>query len=315
MDAENSLGAGDSSDAPGGEDTQSLIKVFRKQRELRRERGTRAIVSLAFVIGFIGLQWADIAQHVNPLPFVPKEDEWAVGFFVNNVGLALAFVGADKLNLEVVWGGLKVQELKNDVRSSTLALGTKFAYLYLYGSHQPSLYRKYGWFMAWGYIYTWLFPVISIGISLATRCQLNAFSPAVTAKLPFLQRRPTVCEWYSTMIPLNFLVYVAVDAEMWSRNQWQVDSVNGSGGSLLGPDLSPIVGILACLVAGARWLYYWGLRSFEQELPEWFHDDRCTLLGSLWMQFNIHLGVVILIRAALQPANQILMGDDQDLLQ
>ena len=302
----------------GEDDTQSRIAAFREQRELRRVRGTRLIVSLAFLIGFVGLWWAEITKNHNPLSFIPDADEWAVGYLLNNVGLALAYIAADTLDFEKLWGELLIAELRSDLASSALALGTKVVYFYLCMSQVPSLFKKYGWFLLYGYIWLWLVPALSLALAL-TKGQLNVFAPAVTAERPFLERKPTVCEWYAVYTSLNFLLYVGVDAEMWSRNQWESVERNGGNSTvpesdgLLGPTLSPIVAILASLCGGARFVHRWALRAFEQEPPEWFQDPRPWLFGSLWMQFNIHLGVVLLVRAAVQPNNQVLMGTDRDL--
>jgi hypothetical protein len=308
-------------DGAGGEDdTQNRIAAFREQRELRRVRGTRLIVSLAFLIGFVGLWWAEITQDHNPLPFIPDADEWAVGYLLNNVGLALAYIAADTLDFEKLWGELQIAELRSDLASSALALSTKVVYFYLIASQVPSLFKKYGWLLLYGYIWLWLVPALSLALAL-TKGQLNVFAPAVTAERPFLERKPTVCEWYAVYTSLTFLMYVGADAEMWSRNQWEAFERNGGSSAvpesdgLLGPTLSPIVAILASLCGGARFVHRWALRAFEQEPPEWFQDPRPWLFGSLWMQFNIHLGVVLLVRAAVQPENQTLMGNNLDLFE
>ena len=219
-------GADDGAGGSGGEDdTQSRIAAFREQRELRRVRGTRLIVSLAFLIGFVGLLLADGAFiRWGILPAF--RDQWAVGYFLNNIGLALAYIAADTLDFEKLWGELQIAELRRDLASSALALGTKVVYFYLCMSQVPSLFKKYGWFLLYGYIWLWLVPALSLALAL-TKGQLNVFAPAVTAERPFLERKPTVCEWYAVYTSLNFLLYVGVDAEMWSRNQWEAVERNG----------------------------------------------------------------------------------------
>jgi hypothetical protein len=320
---------GDGIGAGGGDvsaneevDTTARITAFRETRRLRRQRGTTIVFFLGFSVACVGLQWADIGRH-HPLPFVPAENQWAVGYFFATTGTSLAFVAADHIEFEQLWGQLNIREFRTDVPTTCLTLTSKFAFIYTNSWQVPTLYKKYGWPATYMYVLGWAFPLVSLIMSLP-KCRLNVFAPAVTKEKPFLQRKPTVCEWYCLYAGIDFLLYAVVDAEMWMRNQWSHDTAGedgsqqygrGSGdsseGGLLGPNASPIIAIASSLFLGARYVNCWGVRAFDQDIQG---HQRRTLLGSLWMQFNIHLGIVFLIRVAVMPATQELMGDDRDLM-
>ena len=67
---------------------------------------------------------------------------WAIGYGINNVGLALAFICGDHVDFERTWGSIS---LAKDKWGSLVWLPPMLGYLYGYMNLPASMFEKYGW--------------------------------------------------------------------------------------------------------------------------------------------------------------------------
>ena len=284
-------GAADGAHGEAGDaDAKSIIQGFRERRDERAFRAALAVLALGMLITLFGVKFAAVAKHMD----WSNPQLWAVGFGLTNVGLGLAFVVGDQLNFEREFGSVTP-----DRPQWLLVL---VPYLYVYATLPAAMFEKYGWAMVHMYfvMHYWTLVCLVVGVAQG---KLSPFSPSVT-NAPLYKRRPTVCEWFAVGSFLTLASYVLVDLQCWQTHEWD-DGTIGPAGALV---------CIACnLFLTAHWVWRWGLRAFEVVPPDGWPWQRQQLLGNLWMQYNMHLGVYSIIWAALGPENQELRGNNVDL--
>ncbi len=283
-------GGGGGSTDNAAPDAKKMIESFRDKRERRAARAAVGVLTVGICITLFGLQFAMISKHMD----WSDPQMWAVGFGLTNVGLGLSFIVGDNLNFEREFGSITPQK--------PMWLAALLPYLYTYITLPKSMFEKYGWVYLYNYfvIDYWLLASLIAGLAQG---QLTPFGPAVT-DVPLWRRRPTVCEWYATVTSPGILVYGAIDIQLWHYGEWDGGRFGTTGA---------LITVVTIVLLWLHWTWRWGMRAYETTPPAGYPWERRQLLGNLWFQFNMHLGTLCIVKAALAPETQKLRGNNLDL--
>eukprot|EP01048_Picozoa_sp_COSAG05_P019157 COSAG05_NODE_2939_length_2486_cov_3.528697_1_plen_328_part_00 len=276
-------------------DVRAQIQRFKLRRESRQTRGAVAVMIVAMLIGYVGLRLSSMAKHYG---WHNVLSHWGVGYAVSSVGVGLVYVINDVVDFERRFGALDLGD-----KTTLQWLPVLLAYFYLYSSIPGAMVQKYGWLAAHLYITTYVYPAMLLIVALSKK-QINIFVREVT-EVPIWKRRPTICEWYTIWAVPCLAMYPVNCVYLWFLGRWE--------GSRLGPNLSPLLLIICETVVTIEWTLRWGRQSFLREPPEGSKFERKHLLGNLWMQFNIRLGIGSLTFALIGPEQQQQGGMNLDL--
>jgi hypothetical protein len=281
-------------------DVKAQIQGFRQRRESRQTKGAVLVFCIGCLIGAAGVNLSSAAKHYG---WGGALSHWALGYAINSVGVVLMYTANDIVDLESKFGAMSLQD-----RESLRWLPCLAAYMALYSSVPASMYQKYGMTCIHLYVTTYLYPAVLLVVALSQK-QINIFVTVEQKQVPVWRRRPTLCEWYAIWgVPCLF-GYPAIALHNWFYGRWE--------GARLGHTVSPILHFVGCLCIACHWTKQWGLPAFQRAdpaQPVGYGRKRNELLGSMFLQYNIHLGIGAVLFWLLAPENQQQGGNNLDFL-